>query len=238
MGIKLLNKNEIAKALASDRSNEIAEGLKISRRVDSLRELMAEEELTLTKFRDESLAAIMIQIGELNEKKEELQGHLKTLEDQAKHELSKTDKQRLENLKKSLNDREQQMTEKFQELDLKEIDIALSLKESRDSVERARTHEEIAKNLHIQAEHTQSETSRTLSNARTIEENTLRLKEESERTLALREKGILTKIDELARQNEENLRVSRELAVEKIQVADQRKTLERALQRLRDNRLA
>ena len=56
--IKLLSKSEIDKAKNADKAKEIAEGLKISRKVDSLRELMADEEKALEKFRSESLFAI------------------------------------------------------------------------------------------------------------------------------------------------------------------------------------
>ena len=53
--MRLLEKSEIAKAKAVDRSKEISEGLKISKRVDSLRELASREEQTLDMVRTREL---------------------------------------------------------------------------------------------------------------------------------------------------------------------------------------
>ncbi len=56
--MKLLKKEEIAKAKAVDKQREIQEGLKLAKRVDALRETQAEEELSLRLFREKTLKAI------------------------------------------------------------------------------------------------------------------------------------------------------------------------------------
>lgn len=78
--LKLLSKNEIAKAKSEERAREIAEGLKISRKVDSLRELQADEERNLFKWRDQTLKAIGDEIDKLLRKKEKLEAEIKELE--------------------------------------------------------------------------------------------------------------------------------------------------------------
>lgn len=56
--LRLLKKSEIEKAKAEDISMERAEGLKIAKRVDALREIQAQEEASLIKFRTSTLSQI------------------------------------------------------------------------------------------------------------------------------------------------------------------------------------
>jgi len=71
--MKLLSKSDVDKAKAKDRQAEIAEGMKLAKRVDGLREVAAQEEAALMKFRHETLAEIVKEIAE----KEEIRGTLK-----------------------------------------------------------------------------------------------------------------------------------------------------------------
>jgi hypothetical protein len=63
--MKLLEKNEISKIKGIERKMEIDEGIKLAKRVDTLRELSAKEQTSLSKFRDESLKQIRIEIDSL-----------------------------------------------------------------------------------------------------------------------------------------------------------------------------
>lgn len=54
----LLSKREIDVAKSSDRAREIAEGLKLTRKVDGLRELQLETEANYEKFRSETLQTL------------------------------------------------------------------------------------------------------------------------------------------------------------------------------------
>lgn len=238
MAMRLLKKEDIAQAQNADKAREISEGLKISRKVDSLRELKVQEEFALEKFRDASLLAIGKEISDLTEKKEKVAAELRDLEEKAKRELSKTDQKRLEDLKKSLEIKQKELTLRKEELDLQEIDVALALKEADGALGRQKTHEETARKLHVESEQERREAAQTLINARKTEENALRVKGETEEVLTLRENGIAEKEREISLKQQENLKISRELEIEKRQLADQRGTLERALERLRKNRLA
>lgn len=237
MAIKLLKKDEIANAQNLDKAREISEGLKISRRVDSLRELQANEEAKLQLFRSESLAAIQKDIAVIDAKREMKMGELKALEEKAKQELSKTEKKRLEEWKKSLEAKDAEMKEKSYNLDLKELDIACTIKETTEALERQRTHEETAKMLHEQALQKSSEADQTLMTARRIQENVLLEKQQSESELNLKANSFLRREEAIKEQERENEKRARELNAEKIQLADQRATLERAMERLRQNRL-
>lgn len=56
--MKLLSKSDITKKKSIDRQQEIAEGSKLAKRVDALREISANEETALFKFRTETLSEI------------------------------------------------------------------------------------------------------------------------------------------------------------------------------------
>lgn len=67
MAMRLLPRSEVNKAKALDRQREIDEGKKLATRVDTLRELAAEEDTNLSKFRDKMVAQIMADIKPLQE---------------------------------------------------------------------------------------------------------------------------------------------------------------------------
>ena len=78
--LKLLKKSEIDKAKSLDRQRDINEGLKLATRVDSLREVSAQEEVALTKFRTETLAQIGNDIMKESKKLDKLKEEVKEAE--------------------------------------------------------------------------------------------------------------------------------------------------------------
>ena len=63
--MKLLDKQEITRQKSLERKLEVEEGIKLAKRVDTLRELSSKEQTSLSKFRDESLAQIRKEIDSL-----------------------------------------------------------------------------------------------------------------------------------------------------------------------------
>lgn len=72
MAMRLLPKSEVNKAKALDRQREIDEGKKLATRVDTLRELAAQEDENLGKFRDKMVSQIMEDIKPLQEEYDSL----------------------------------------------------------------------------------------------------------------------------------------------------------------------
>lgn len=66
--IKLLSKSDIDAHKATDKKREVDEGLKLARRVDSLREIQAAEEKSLRDFKVKTLAAIHAETSEASTK--------------------------------------------------------------------------------------------------------------------------------------------------------------------------
>lgn len=85
--MKLLAKSDIQKAKSLDRQREIDEGLRLAKKVDSLREITVNEEASLTKFRRETLASIAKEIFDITEKRDNLQGEVGNLENRKEQAL-------------------------------------------------------------------------------------------------------------------------------------------------------
>ena len=78
--IRLLQKSEIDSSKALARKLEIDEGLKLSRRVDSLRETAVAEEASLEAFRKKTVASISKEIDSLSKSKDVLRAEVAELE--------------------------------------------------------------------------------------------------------------------------------------------------------------
>jgi hypothetical protein len=77
--MRLLPKQEASILQASKKRAEIDEGLKLARRVDSLREIAATEEASLALFREKTLKAISADIKKLEDERSGVQTAVNTL---------------------------------------------------------------------------------------------------------------------------------------------------------------
>lgn len=80
MGMRLLPKSEIDKSKSLDRQKEIDEGMKLAKRVDSLREIHAQEEASLATFRDKTLKLIQAEIEDKTSERDSLITEVRDLE--------------------------------------------------------------------------------------------------------------------------------------------------------------
>jgi hypothetical protein len=235
MALRLLKKDEIAKAQANDKAKEIAEGLKIARKVDGLRELKAKEEETLEKFRIQTLSAVTEQISKATAERDSILTEVKFLREERARGLTDIhDRQhKLTQQETDLVELERFLDEKA--LGLRDWDMRLNIRE--EDTERSRlqtqTHLGEAQRLHLEADRDREEADKILWNANQTfaDAENNRLGVESyynvrKQELDSREKMLLYKEDEL------NIR-EKELTTLKIQLADQRATIERELQRLK-----
>lgn len=78
--MKLLKKQEVDRLKAEERRQQIEEGLKVARQVDTLREVRAAEEESLQKFRRETVGSISKEITELTLKRDALKVEVAVLE--------------------------------------------------------------------------------------------------------------------------------------------------------------
>lgn len=78
----LLSKSEVDKRKALDRQREVEEGIKIAKRVDTLREVAAHEETSLTKFRVKTVEAIQAEIDEKIAERNQLENSNRSLREE------------------------------------------------------------------------------------------------------------------------------------------------------------
>jgi hypothetical protein len=235
--IRLLSKNEIKQKENADKAREITEGLKISRKVDALRELQAKEEQTLTNFRDESLSVISKEIGDLTTEKELLQSAVDSLRAEKHQGLEILDerKRKLDLLELDIEHRKEVLEEKSYKLQDDERQILVNLRCSNDEMERARTNKERAQQFHIEADSDRKLAGKLMKEAtqdsKRIKQESIKDKEKREKSVGIREVKVSTRETECDRREEENITLAEELRIKSIQLEDQRKTLERALKR-------
>jgi hypothetical protein len=112
MSMRLLQKSAVNNAKTIDREREIAEGQKLAKRVDSLRELSAVEEKNLFAFRDKTMSAIRADMEPLHREKQVLLQDIKGLTIQKKMLLEPLDQKWYEvnKAQKICDDWEQELT--------------------------------------------------------------------------------------------------------------------------------
>lgn len=233
--MKLLSKSDIATAKAKDKRREIDEGLKIAQRVDSLRETQAMEEAALTKFRKETLIAINQEIVSETRKKNELLKEVSDLEDRKREALKPLDE-----AWNAVRAKEEELTEYAHQLHQDreilsqaekdhEIEVELlKVEKSRVSDERDRSIKSLAN-----AEAFREENRLILSQNRNILEESKLVLKDAQKKAKLKEQAI--HVAELRLKERERIIQEKEKDIinQNIFLADQRKTLERALNRIK-----
>lgn len=151
MRVRLLSKRDIDEAKQKDRAREAAEGLKLTRRVDGLRELAVETEANYEKYRSETLEEIGKQIDSKQKEMEFLDSGIKAKRkelgnlagdlDQAFLYFVTTERKQIEETNKANEKLALQLREKVLTADEAKD---LSLSEAKDYVEKKTTYERLA----------------------------------------------------------------------------------------------
>lgn len=223
---RLLPRKEIDGIKARERQAEIAEGTKLAKRVDVLRELQAKEEAGLTKWRNETLAAMEAEILKKAQEKDKIEVELRD----KRQELTelflplKREKERLEKEKESLNvslievelqkanlDEVLQMNKALEEQNKKELQKRASERQENERVlEEAQEELKEADEMLVAAK---EEAARTRENAKVI-----RLRaDKKENAVAQWEKELILKSNILAAKEEELERRELEVIVKELQ---------------------
>lgn len=235
MTIRLLTKQEIVKLKAVDRQKEIDEGLKLARRVDTLRETQAKEEAELEKFRRETLASIGKEIDERSLIVQKMIVEVKDLQEKRIKALKPIDDlwKTVKDKEKENLDRENEIAEEQKKIQAVKIQIDKLEKEKNFELLRVTNQKELAEKEARDALNARVEAKIALESAETIKSDTIKdcankqaEIEESYKQLAKREEEVKIKEKKLSDD-------TKWIAEEKIRLADQRQTLERAFNRLK-----
>ncbi len=219
---------------------EISEGAKLASRVDGLRETYSKVEQDLEKYRTATLEAIGKEIKDLDGKKNVLSDEIKVMQrkyDRMMPEIS-TKRTELAQFEKSLKAWEKKLEKKDEASELMELDVMEAKQKSELSFSVQQDNERITANLLTQADKRNKEAQQTLETARAIREVAYSKKHDAEEEISLREFSIKSKETDLLKKEMELEAKEKELNIEQIRVKDQRETLQRALQRLKEGRHA
>lgn len=203
--MKLLTKQEIQGLKARERLQEIQEGKKLASTVDALRQVRADEEKALERFRVETLSTIHTQVSEEEKKLALLKSEVSIAEDRrAKALIPLTEEaKRIEEEKESLGKLSEEVSEREVSLKKKEKaydELSRELEQEKKRIESERTRS--IQSLE-EAEQKKKEAHNTLLNAKKIESEAEKEKEVVMKDLQERSQAILN------RENENKLREDR-----------------------------
>lgn len=130
--MKLLTKSEITTLKAKDQKQAIDEGIKLTRRVESLREIQAQEEASLKQFREKTIKEIQ----------EEIKREIKPLEDLKKEvEFLKEEREKalkplyheLEELSRS----REEIQKEFRDLGVQRLEVEKSQESAQENLKNS-----------------------------------------------------------------------------------------------------
>lgn len=231
--MKLLTKQEIVREKSLERKNEIDEGVKLARRVDTLRQTVAKEEANLNKFRDESLKILRNDLETLQKQKEVLVSQINELDEQKRILRIPLDSEwvKVETRKKEIQTDQELLNEKVSNLLQKEQNYALNIREL--LIEQERTKDERSK-----ASQNLIKSSENLAFSEKIISETQAKRKENDEYFAQKNKELLSREAQIAI-SERELKLKEDqidkersgLITRTILIQDREQTLERELKR-------
>ena len=233
--MQLLKKQDVDKAKQIERQQEIEQGKILAKKVDTLRETLADEEQSLTQYRNKTIQAIQ---GEINAKiaeKDELVGEIRHQKLELARLMQPLDAKwaEVKYAQSIVSKREDVCTARE---DKNDTDYRTNLVEAQQNNKKAR---ELARR--------EEDISKSTAQSGKILEEADRILLSNKRNLAHKEEGWVERDKEytdreiavLARENEVKIQTDINLAsqiendLERIRLADMRATLERAFKRLK-----
>lgn len=241
--IRLLTKSEIDKAKSQDIQRDRAEGLKIARAVDSLREVHSEEEASLERFRNETLSKIheetivkQTELKSLIIQKESLERDVEDLR-QKQYQLLQlpidNEWEKIEDKHRRLQEMEVALKDRLEVLEKEEQKIEIRRKElSQEEARITQEHEASIRDLKDAVSRKESATL-LLNGANSKMDEVNQYIESSQKNILIREKEIekleeeyrLVKEKQDAREVEQNNRDR--------QIQDKYETLLRTIKRMK-----
>lgn len=232
--MKLLSKPAINSAKALERSLEISEGKKLAEKVDQLRELKAQEERNLIKFRDEMKKKILGEIDVLINKKSALQTEVAWLQDvkaEAKKPVDKKEKQFAER-EAVLNERDADLVQRKVEL----VEEKRQLKLAREALERdiaaLEPEKKETKRLLKEAQQVEKDARAKAREADALYQSATERSNQIAEALLKRETNIAAKERDLKNRSQHLDRVQDQLNVRERAIIDREETQGRELKRI------
>lgn len=233
--MKLLSKKEVDQSKASERARDVQEGLKLAKRVDALRETQAEEEASLARFREKTLAIIHEETTKAAEKRDILLKEVSGLEKRRKEALKPLDKEeeRLEAFREELSDRERTLEVDERNSGLLKAETKQKLKAASDALKRAETKERQLADLVASKENDRKQQTVFLQEAQKVRDAALSLKKQVVDDLKTRDTELAVREKNLELRAETFTRHEKALEKREIRLKDREEKLARNIKRLK-----
>lgn len=192
MAMRLLPKSEVVKAKAAAQKRDIDEGVKIARRVDNLREVAAQEEESLEKFRREAVAKIHADIEKAQSELGTLQKEIRDTKRDREQDKRKREAewQAIAKAQEALVKQGEEANAKTATADEAERGARRAVKQAADYLARAATKDGEAHNRLVEATRARKEAKAALANSEKVEAKTLKWAAAKEAELAHREQQV------------------------------------------------
>lgn len=151
--MKLFKKSEVSTLKANERLLEVQQGMKLSKRVDALREVVAAEEASLEAFRVKTVKAINDEIEQALATLTELRGDVKHLREE------------IADGTKILDKREEELTHRETELDADQSFFEMKIEDSNNRVAKLNELEKANANMTTQLRWQEAEANRMTKEA-------------------------------------------------------------------------
>lgn len=235
--MRLLAKQQIEKDKSLEKRREIDEGIKLAKKVDKLREISAQEESNLKRFRDESIKVVKSEIDVLIVRKETLKSDVKELEElrilaQAPIDLKaewgkvKTDKVEIEGWKRDLLSRESIVIVREATVESKTNDFF-----RRD--EELREKETLTNRYLTETKKAYDESDKTRAKADEYAKKTDKELDKRDRIIAAKEEELKYRENELELEKEKIAKDRKENTDERLHIESQQKTLRTAWEEIK-----
>lgn len=233
--MKLLAKREIDQQKSLERQREIDEGMKLSRRLDSLRRTQVEEEASLERFRAASVSKIHEEIVRESSVRDALHAEVTRLEARKEEALRPLDRElaRIDSGRRELLDLSGTLYSRQAIIEQRETALAKLERDVDDEMRRAAAATVAVQETLTDAEEQKNEAAAALVAAQGTLTKAQSLRETVEQELRERDAVCAGRERDLAIQAEWLETDRAALEKEKAQVADIRATLERAIKRLK-----
>lgn len=231
--MRLLPKSEIDKAKAAQQQRDVDEGLKLARRIDNLREVLAQEDANLQKFRRETVAKIGAEIAKLEQKKSTLTGEISHLNRERRQLMKPLDEEwgKIHKANAQIDKRRGELSSWEIIVSNRERDTKAAVKQAGEALAKAAIRDERTAELLEDADKASKKADSALKNAKEVEAKALALKEAVEKEFAERDMNMAARERGLD-MREANIATSEaELAKEWELLEDRKKMFDRQIKR-------
>ncbi len=207
--MKLLAKKEITVLKAKETRMAQDEGLKLAKRVDSLREIQAEEEKSLKQFREKTISVINAEIVEQTTIRDLLKGEVAKLQDEKQEALKPLDEEweRVKSFKSELDSKELSLQKQGAELDAVSMQLHNETTEIRDEKQRIEHEKERTNQLLREADNQLTQNQQMVSETQKVRTEAETLKNILYNEIAQKELSFSSRDErQKIRDNEQDLR--------------------------------